>query len=99
MASTNMNIRMDADVKREAEDLFSEFGMNMTTAINIFLRQAIFEQKIPFAITRKEIPNEETIAAMEEAKRLAHDPNAKDISNFSEYLEEIRREVESEYEI
>ena len=50
MATTNMNIRMDDDVKRQAQQLFSEFGLDMTTAINVFLRQAIREQALPFSI-------------------------------------------------
>ena len=50
MPITNMNIRMDDDVKRQAQALFSEFGMDMDTAINIFLRQTIRERAIPFSI-------------------------------------------------
>ena len=50
MANTSMNIRMDAEVKKQAEALFNEIGMNMTTAINIFLKQAIRENGIPFEL-------------------------------------------------
>lgn len=50
MSTTSINIPMDNDIKCQAQTLFSEFGMDITTAINIFLRQAIREQAIPFAI-------------------------------------------------
>ncbi len=50
MPTTSMNIRMDDDVKRQAQALFSEFGMDMDTAINVFLRQAVRERAIPFSI-------------------------------------------------
>ena len=48
MATTNMNIRMDSDVKTQAQQIFAQFGLDMTTAINMFLRQAIRERGIPF---------------------------------------------------
>lgn len=51
-SKTSINIRMDHNVKMEAQKLFSEFGMDMTTAINLFLRQSIREQRILFEIVR-----------------------------------------------
>ena len=50
MATTNLNIRTDKEVKDKAEEIFSELGLNMTTAVNIFLRTAIREHGIPFGI-------------------------------------------------
>ena len=50
MAQTNLTIRIDEDIKREAESLFSKIGLNTTTAINVFFRQAIREQAIPFEL-------------------------------------------------
>ena len=61
--STNISIRMDSDVKAQADVLFSELGMNMTTAFNIFVRQALREGRIPFEISLNQ-PNQETVAAM-----------------------------------
>ena len=52
----NVSIRMDDNLKKQAEDLFNDLGMNLTTAFTIFVKQAIREQGIPFEIT-KEIPN------------------------------------------
>lgn len=53
MPSTNVNIRMDIETKKEAEKLFDSLGIRMTTAINIFLKQAIKEQDIPFIISTR----------------------------------------------
>jgi DNA-damage-inducible protein J len=53
MTTTSMNIRTDSEVKKQAEELFEEFGLNMTTAVNMFLRQAVRERRIPFSITLK----------------------------------------------
>lgn len=88
MATTNISIRIDTDLKTDAENLFSEFGMNITTAFNIFVRQAVREQRIPFEITK--IPNETTRAAMYEAKRIANDPSVKGYSNIEELLAELQ---------
>lgn len=90
MANTNMNIRMDSDVKAAAEALFSEFGLNMTTAINMFLRQSIREQRIPFEL-KLELPNAETIKAIEEADALMSDPNTKRYQSTEELFDELDR--------
>jgi len=50
MAATNMNIRMDSDIKTQAQSIFSQFGLDMTTAVNMFLRQVIRERGIPFEL-------------------------------------------------
>lgn len=67
--TTNLNIRIDTELKKQAEQLFSELGMNMTTAINVFVRQAVRQGGIPFAINL-EVPNNETLAAMKKANEL-----------------------------
>lgn len=86
MAKVSTNISIDADVKTEAQKLFADLGLDLSTAINIFLRQAVREEGIPFEITR-EVPNAETIAAIEEGRRMAHDPNAKSYAS----VEELRK--------
>ena len=72
MAAANLNIRTDKEVKAAAEAIFEELGMNMTTAVNIFLRQTIRENGIPFEV--KLTPNKKTAEAIEEGRRIAHDP-------------------------
>lgn len=72
---TSMTIRMNKEVKKEAQEIFSALGMDMTTAINVFLRQAIYYRGFPFDV-RLEEPNAETLAAFEEGERMLHDPKA-----------------------
>ncbi|MBQ9460832.1 MAG: type II toxin-antitoxin system RelB/DinJ family antitoxin [Clostridia bacterium] len=67
MAKVSTNISIDADVKKQAQELFAKLGMDLSTAVNIFLRQSIRSQSIPFAITA-EIPNNVTFSAMESAE-------------------------------
>lgn len=76
MASVNLNIRTDKEVKAQAEKVFNALGLNMTTAVNIFLRQAIRENGIPFEV-RLNVPNKTTAAAIAEGRALARDKNAK----------------------
>ena len=86
MDSANLNIRTDKEVKHAAEQLFSKLGLNMTTAVNLFLRQAIRVNGIPFEISADEleIPNDETLAAMREGIRIAFDPDVKGYRDISE---------------
>ena len=74
MATTNLNIRMDKDIKEQAEEIFNELGLNMTTAVNMFLRTAIREHGIPFEL-KLNVPNETTAAAITEGRKLMDDPS------------------------
>ena len=65
MATVNMSIRMDTELKKQAEAMLSDMGLNMTTAMNMFLRQVVRQGRIPFEIAT-DIPNAETIAAIKE---------------------------------
>lgn len=53
MANVNITIRMDEDLKSEADKLFDELGMSFTTAINVFVRQSLREGRIPFEVTTR----------------------------------------------
>ena len=55
-ANANINIRVDSDVKNKAQDVFSALGLDMTSAINIFLRQAIRKNGIPFELMAEKKP-------------------------------------------
>ena len=68
MKNVNVTLRVDEDLKRQADALFSELGMNLTTAFNIFLRQSVREQQIPFRVS-KNVPNAITLAAMDASER------------------------------
>lgn len=73
MASTNVNIRMDSDLKKQFEAFCSDMGMSMTTAFNIFAKKTVREYRIPFEIGA-EIPNSETKKAIHEVQRMKSDP-------------------------
>lgn len=87
--TTNISIRMDSDLKAQADELFGELGMNLTTAFNIFVRQSIREGGIPFEV-KLERPTRTTIAAMKEAERIARDPNVKGYSDLGELFEDLK---------
>lgn len=89
-STTNFSVRMDSDIKRQCESLYGELGMNLTTAINVFLRQSLRVGGFPFDV-KLEQPNKETIAAMLEAERIAHASNVKRYSDVEEALRELKR--------
>ena len=76
-------VRIDADVKRQASKIFAQLGIDMSTAMNIFLRQCVMKGGLPFNV---EIPqfNKETLEAIEEAKRISEDPNVKGYKTMEE---------------
>ena len=93
MSAKNMTIRMDSDVKEQAQKLFAELGMDMTTAINVFLRQAIQHQRFPYDVTLRK-PNRETLEAIAEVREMKkHPEKARSYNNFSELLEEVKADV------
>ena len=87
--TTNVTIRMDADLKAQAEELFAELRMSLTTACNVFVRQSLRQGGLPFEI-KLERPNKETIAAMLEAERIAKDPNVKHYTDLDELFEDLK---------
>lgn len=90
METANVNFSLDKQTKKEAEELFEDLGLNMTTALTMFVKASIREQGIPFEV-RRDIPNAETIAAIEEGRRIANDPNVKGYDN----MEDLIRDLES----
>ena len=87
--TTNFSVRMDSDIKKRCEALYNELGMNLTTAINVFLRQSLRAGGLPFDV-RVEQPNKETIAAMLEAERISRDPSVKRYSDVEEALKALK---------
>ena len=87
--TTNISIRMDPELKKQADALFNALGMNLSTAFNIFVRQSLREGGIPFEI-KLENPNKETIAAMLEAERIAKDPAVNGYSDLDEMFKDLK---------
>ncbi len=86
---SNVSFRIDSDLKAQADALFSQLGMNMTTAFNIFLRQSVREGCIPFEITLN-TPNSETVAALIEAQQLINNPDTKKY-DIEDALKELKK--------
>ena len=93
MANTSINIRMDSDLKRQFEAFCSDMGMTMTTAINIFAKKVVREYRIPFEIGGS-IPDSETVAAIEEVKKMKADKNiGKTYTDVDKMMEDLLSDV------
>ena len=93
MARTNINIRMDADLKRQFEAFCADIGMSMTTAFNVFAKKAVRENRIPFEISG-DVPNAETIEAIQEVKKMKADPSlGKTYTDVDQMMEELLADV------
>ena len=89
MAKVSTNISLDAELKKNSQALFADLGMDLTTAITVFLKQSLRVQGFPFSISR-DIPNAETIAAMNEFYTLkTHPERYKRYSSFCEAMNEV----------
>ena len=88
--STNLNIRIDSELKNEAEDLFKRLGLNISSAINVFLTQSVREQAIPFEI-REDRPNKDLIKALKEVEKMEKSSEKyKNYNNIDELIEELK---------
>ena len=92
MSTTNVTIRLDSQLKSQAEALFSELGLNLSTAFGIFLRQSVREGRIPFSISLNK-PNQETIAALLEAERIAKDTSVKAYTDLDEFFADLKKRL------
>ena len=84
--TTNITIHINKDLKDQAESLFDDLGMSISTAFNIFLKKCIREDRIPFEISRAENFNQTTIDAILEAERISRDPNTPKYHNLNEII-------------
>lgn len=88
-SAINMSFRVDKDLKKEADELFKKLGMNTSVAINMFLKQSVREQGIPF-VPSLEIPNARLIRAMEEVELMeSQEIKPKKYKNFEEVVEDV----------
>ena len=85
-ANANINIRVDGDVKNKAQDIFAALGMDMTTAINIFLRQAIRTNGIPFELVTEEPPSVNRQFGRMKGKIWMADDFDEPLEDFKEYM-------------
>ena len=87
MAKVSTNISLDPELKEKAIKLFSNFGLDLSTAITLFLSQSVREEKIPFEI-RMNIPNQETIEALKEKEAMKDKKKYKRYDSFEEIIKE-----------
>ena len=87
MTTAVLQTRVDVDTKKKAEELFDSLGLDTTTAIRLFLKQSINQQRIPFEIVPpQENFSKKTLAAIEDAKKISRDPTVKSYSSAKELL-------------
>ncbi|MCD8016372.1 MAG: type II toxin-antitoxin system RelB/DinJ family antitoxin [Oscillospiraceae bacterium] len=89
MSKVSTNISLDADLKKAGQELYADLGMDLSTAVTIFIKQSLRVQGLPFAVTRDN-PNAETAAAMNEYYEMkAHPEKYPRCSSFSEAMAEV----------
>ena len=88
MATVPTQVRIDEELKKQSMELFAQLGIDMSSAMNMFLKQCVMRGGLPFAV---EIPQyrSEVLEAMEEARRISKDLNTKRYSSFAEALEDL----------
>ena len=89
--SAVLNLRIEPEIKADAEELFGSFGLTITDAINVFLRQSLMRGGFPFEIVRYK-PNAVTQEAILESEQLLSDPDAKSFTS----MEELRTDLLSD---
>jgi DNA-damage-inducible protein J len=91
MATAPTQIRIDPEIKKQANVLFHRLGLDMSSAVNLFLHQCVMHGGLPFAV---QVPqySQSVLDAMAEARRISRDPNVRDYSS----MEELKAALESE---
>jgi len=88
MASVPTQIRIDQNVKRDVSALFEELGLDMSSAVNLFLRQCLIHQGLPFKVQKRRY-NDEVIAAMQEALEIEKDDSVPSYDNMDNLKKEL----------
>ncbi len=93
MAKVPTNISIDEETKKKAQLLLADFGMDLSTAVNVFLKQMVYEGTFPFTITR-DAPNSATLAAIRETEEMKKHPELfKGYNDVDEMMGDILDEV------
>lgn len=88
MATIPTQVRIDETLKKQANELFNQLGMDMSSAMNIFLKQCVLHNGLPFNV---ELPQykPEVVEAMEEAIRISRDASVKGYTDMNEMFKEL----------
>lgn len=87
-----VQIRVEDSVKKDADALFDELGLDTPTAIRMFLKQSIKLQGLPFDVCLK-TPNTATILALEEANKISKDTNVRSYTDVDDMMRELLADV------
>ena len=88
MTTTPTQIRIEETTKKQAVELLEGLGLNLSEAVNMFLKQVILQRGLPFEVKYPEY-KAEVLEAMEEAKRISRDPNVKGFTNLDDLFEDL----------
>ena len=89
--TTPTQIRIDKNVKEQANALFANLGLDMSSAVNMFLRQCILRGGLPFAVEMPQY-NQETLKAMAEARKISRDPSVEGYDNMSDLVSALEED-------
>lgn len=88
-AKVSTNLSLDPTLKQQSIELFSDLGMDLSTAVSVFLKKAVSVQGFPFPVTR-ETPKQETIDALNEYYEMkAHPENYRKYGSFKDLMDEV----------
>lgn len=94
MRTANINFRVDPEVKAQAEQIYSRYGLTLSDAVNIFLHKSVLEAGLPFELRE---PNRETLDAVAEARAIAAGQiKTKSYSSVKEMMDELNAEADAE---
>lgn len=88
MQNTSITIRTDKEIKDQVKSLYAALGMDLTTAVNVFFRQSLLRNGMPFEISL-DVPNSVTLAAFEEGDKMINDPAAPRYSSVERLFEDL----------
>ena len=89
MAKTaSLNVRMDSNIKRTAENVYSRYGLSLSEAVTVFIHQSCNVGGLPFDL-RPPHPNADSLAAMAEAERISRNPSVKGFRNMKALFEDL----------
>ena len=87
----NMTFSLDAPTKKRFSEFCNNVGLSASSVINVYIKTVVRENRIPFIIESAPVPNAETIAAMEEGNRIAHDPSVKGYTDLDEMWKDLEK--------
>jgi len=86
--TASLNIRLDENIKKTAETVYSHYGLSLAEAVTVFIHQSCNVGGLPFDLRPKR-PNANTLAAMAEAERISRDPSVKGYRNMADMFKEL----------